>query len=83
MAISDLERYLKGEGVMTADGVKFGSQYQVVEYKSQYTRWLLGEKVPEHLAIYFTNWTAQTRKAEAESRKLTALWDEKRKQYKL
>ncbi len=38
MAISDLERYLKGEGVMTADGVKFGSQYQVVEYKSQYTR---------------------------------------------
>jgi hypothetical protein len=69
--------------VMTADGPRFGPQYQQIEYKSLYTRWLLGETIPWHIAHYYEIWTAETRKAEAESRRLTALWDEKRKQYKL
>jgi hypothetical protein len=43
MAISDkeieeFERLLRGEGVMTADGPRFGPQYQQIEYKSLYTR---------------------------------------------
>ena len=52
--IADLERFLEGDGVMTENGPAFGPHNHSITYKSLYTKWLLGEEIPHHLSVYFT-----------------------------